>query len=70
MGAVIGWITAYGSYVGFVVQIIFYLVVAGSAAWAAFTFAGYVRYMTADGSTTEQKSPSSVPDKAIEKFVD
>ena len=42
------WISTYGSIIGFFVQIAFYVVVAASAAWAAVTFARYVKFMTGD----------------------
>ena len=70
MEAFIGFIQAYGSYVGFVVQILFYVVVAASAAWAAFTFSTYVKYMTSTEPETEGEPRSLVTEKAIEKFVD
>ena len=70
MEAFIGFIQAYGSYVGFVVQILFYVVVAASAAWSAFTFSTYVKYMTSTEPETEEQPRSLVTEKAIEKFVD
>ena len=44
----IAWIEQYGQIVGFFIQLIFYIVVAVSALWAAFTFASYVRFMTTE----------------------
>ena len=61
---ILGWISTYGTYIGFIVQVIFYVVVAGSAAWAAVTFARYVKYMTSE-------EPEVVAqEKSVEKFVD
>jgi len=68
VAGIIGWITSYGSYLGFVVQIVFYLVVAGSAAWAAVTFARYVKFMTSAESEVESKPDT--PELSVEKFVD
>ena len=70
MEAFVGFIQAYGSYVGFVVQILFYVIAAGSAAWAAFTFSSYVKFMTTTEPETEEEPRSLVTEKAIEKFVD
>ena len=66
--AITGWITSYGQYVGFVVQILFYVVVAGSAAWAAITFARYVKFMTSAPSEAEREPET--PELSVEKFVD
>ena len=60
-GGFIGWITTYGSIIGFFVQIFFYIVVAGSAAWAAVMFAKYVNFMM----SAELEAETSV-----EEFVD
>ena len=68
MATIIGWITSYGSYLGFVVQILFYLVVAGSAAWAAATFARYVKFMISAESEV-QREPEAA-ELSVEKFVD
>ena len=62
----IAWITTYGSIIGFFVQIIFYIVVASSAAWAATTFARYVKFMTGDEVETEEDSKTV----SVEEFVE
>ena len=64
-GGFIGWITTYGSIIGFFVQILFYIVVAGSAAWAATTLARYVKFMTDDEMIVEDSKSVSV-----EEFVE
>jgi hypothetical protein len=64
-GGFIGWITTYGSIIGFFVQIAFYVVVASSAAWAAVTFARYVKFMTTDEIIAGESSTVSV-----EEFVE
>ena len=61
----IGWITTYGSIIGFFVQILFYVVVATSAAWAAVTFARYVKFMT-----TDEILPSDSAAISVEEFVE
>ena len=68
MAGIIGWNTSYGSYVGFVVQIVSYLVVAGSALWAATTFARYVKFMTS--AESEVECQPETPELSVEKFVD
>jgi hypothetical protein len=60
----IGWITTYGSIIGFFVQIAFYTVVAASSAWAAVTFARYVKYMTSEDVEVVESGES------VEEFVD
>jgi hypothetical protein len=60
----IGWISTYGSIIGFFVQLAFYVVVAVSAAWAAVTFARYVKYMTSEEVEIEES------DTSVEEFVD
>ena len=62
----IGWITTYGSIVGFFVQILFYIVMATSAAWAAVVFARYVKFMTGDEVETEEDSKTV----SVEEFVE
>ena len=64
-GGFIGWITTYGSIVGFFVQIAFYVVVAAAAAWAAVTFARYVKFMTSDEVVVDTDGKVSV-----EEFVE
>jgi hypothetical protein len=64
VGGFIGWITTYGSIIGFFVQIVFYVVVASSSAWAAVTFSRYVKYMT-----TEDEG-DAVAEKPVEEFVE
>jgi hypothetical protein len=64
-GGFIGWITTYGSIIGFFVQIAFYVVVATSAAWAAVTFARYVKFMTTD--EIEESGSAAV---SVEEFVE
>jgi hypothetical protein len=64
LSAFVTWIETYASIVGFFVQMVFYVVVAVSAAWAAVTFARYVKFMTS-------AEPEVVaPEKSVEKFVD
>jgi hypothetical protein len=65
----IGWITTYGSIVGFFVQMAFYIVVAIAAAWAAWTFARYVSYMTGDEvEVLEAESPDD--EMPVDEFVE
>ncbi|HEY5540700.1 MAG TPA: hypothetical protein VIL41_04510 [Coriobacteriia bacterium] len=66
MGAFVTWIETYGSIIAFFVQIGFYLVVAVSAAWAAVTFARYVKYMTSDDFEVAETSE----DVSVDKFVE
>ena len=65
-GGLVAWISAYGSIIGFFVQIGFYVVVAASAAWAAITFARYVKYMTGDDVAV----PGSSEAVSVEEFVE
>jgi hypothetical protein len=60
----LGWITTYGSVIGFFVQIAYYVVVAASVAWAAAMFTRYVRYMT---STEEIVFEAEKP---VDEFVE
>ena len=63
-----GWISTYGSVIGFFVQIAFYVVVAASAAWAATTFARYVKYMTStEIEIIEEEADDETP---VEEFVE
>jgi hypothetical protein len=66
-GGFIGWITTYGSIIGFFVQLAFYIVVAASAAWAAVTFARYVKFMTGDEIVVEGEDGKPV---SVEEFVE
>ena len=60
------WLATYGSMIGFFVQVAFYVVVAGSALWAAITFSRYVKYMT-----SEDIAPvDSAAKKSVEEFVE
>jgi len=61
----IGWIATYGSIIGFFVQIVFYIVVSAAAAWAAVTFARYVKFMT-----TDEIMPSDSEAVSVEEFVE
>ena len=61
----IGWITTYGSIIGFFVQILFYIVMATSAAWATVVFARYVKFMT-----TDEIMPSDSTAVSVEEFVE
>ena len=73
-GGFIGWITQYGSIIGFFVQIAFYVVVATSAAWAAVTFARYVKFMTGDEIIVEDDDGDDVAEDkkkvSVEEFVE
>jgi hypothetical protein len=62
----VGWVEAYGSIIGFFIQILFYIVVAGASAWAAVTFAKYVKFMTSD----EDVATPVAADKSVEEFVE
>ena len=65
-GGFLAWITTYGSIIGFFVQIVFYVVVAVSAAWAAVTFARYVKFMT-----SEEPVASAPAEKvSVDEFVE
>lgn len=65
-GGFIAWITAYGSIIGFFVQIIFYIVVATAAAWAAVTFSRYVKFMTSDEPLAAESSDKINVDEFVE----
>ena len=67
---IIGWITTYGSIVGFFVQILFYIIVAASAAWAATTFARYVKFMTTDDIEMLEDESDDVSDTPVDEFVE
>jgi hypothetical protein len=60
------WLANYGSMIGFFVQVLFYVIVAASALWAAITFSRYVKYMT-----SEDLAPvDSAEKKSVEEFVE
>jgi hypothetical protein len=65
-GGFIAWITTYGSIIGFFVQILFYVIVAGSSVWAATTFARYVKFMTSDEITVVQPADKVSVDEFVE----
>jgi hypothetical protein len=65
-GGFVAWITTYGSIIGFFVQILFYVVVATSAAWAAVTFARYVKYMTSEDIAVSGSSDKVSVDEFVE----
>jgi hypothetical protein len=67
LAAFVTWITTYGSIIGFFVQLAFYIVVAGSAAWAATTLARYVKYMTSDDDIEVDSTSEKVP---VDEFVE
>jgi hypothetical protein len=60
----VAWIEQYGQIIGFFIQLVFYIVVAYSAAWAAVTFARYVKFMTSDEVVVEDDAVS------VEEFVE
>ena len=66
----IAWISTYGSIIGFFVQIVFYIVVAASAAWAAVTFARYVKFMTSDEIIVEDDVAEGETKVSVEEFVE
>ena len=65
-GGFLAWITTYGSIIGFFVQIVFYVVVAVSAAWAAVTFARYVKFMTSE----EPVAVAPAEKVSVDEFVE
>lgn len=75
MAAFLTWISTYGSIIGFFVQVLFYITVAISAAWAATTFARYVKYMTTDDVEVEEISDEESADETsddvpVDEFVE
>jgi len=64
-GGFLGWIIQYGSIIGFFAQVLFYIVVGASAAWAATTFARYVKFMT-----SEEVLVAEDPEVSVEEFVE
>ena len=66
MTAFVAWITTYGSIIGFFVQILFYIVVATAAAWAAVTFSRYVKFMTGDEPLVAESSDKVKVDEFVE----
>ncbi|MDR3687179.1 MAG: hypothetical protein P4L93_09520 [Coriobacteriia bacterium] len=61
----VAWIEAYGQIIAFFIQLLFYITVAVSAAWAAITFARYVKYMTSDEIVVE-----SADEVSVDEFVE
>lgn len=69
MAGLLQWIQTYGQYIGFLVQLVFYAIVAASALWAAITFNRYVVFMmgvtdaanggSAAGDASSAAKPSS-----------
>jgi hypothetical protein len=75
LAAFLTWISTYGSIIGFFVQVVFYITVAISAAWAATTFSRYVKYMVSDDDEVEEISEDESADETsddvpIDEFVE
>jgi hypothetical protein len=63
-GGFIGWISTYGSIIGFFVQIAFYIVMAGAVLWASITWAKFAKFMMSDEIT------EVVAETPVDEFVD
>jgi hypothetical protein len=75
LAAFLTWISTYGSIIGFFVQVLFYVTVAISAAWAATTFARYVKYMTTDDVEVDETSEDELAEETsddvpVDEFVE
>jgi hypothetical protein len=68
-GGFLGWTATYGQYLGFYVQLAYWIVLAASAAWAAVTFARYVKFMTTDDGLFEDTAQETF-DTPIDEFVE
>jgi hypothetical protein len=66
----LGWIATYGQYLGFVIQIIFYVSLTIAAVWAAWNFHRYVTNALGEqgeASGSEKEKDSTV---AVDEFVE
>ena len=73
----VGWVLANGQIVLFVAQIVFWLVLAIAAGWAAFVFNRYVAFMMAAKPTAPTVAPNAKSAKksgsksvSVEEFVE
>jgi hypothetical protein len=66
----LGFISTYGSIIGFFIQMAFYIVVAAAALWAAIVFNRYVKYMVSDDDFSESSDKSAASVVSVEEFVE
>jgi hypothetical protein len=76
----IGWTAQYGQYLGFYIQLVYYIALSFAAIWAAKTLSRYVKYMTTEDvevveyeevdETEAAESDESDEKKSVEEFVE
>ena len=64
----VGWIMANGQMVAFIGQLLFWLVLAVSAVWAAVIFNRYVNFMIRGAKSAE--TPAAEKTVSVEEFVE
>ncbi len=74
---ILGWIATYGQYVAFVVQLLFYIVLAIAALWATLLFRKLVNAQVgtpveaaATDTAAEKPSAELAAEPSVDEFVD
>ncbi|NTW28752.1 MAG: hypothetical protein HGA39_05240 [Coriobacteriia bacterium] len=63
------WISTYGAYIQFFVQIIFWILIAAAAFWAVAVFNRYVKFMTGADQVAVEEAPAPTT-VSVDQFVD